>query len=86
MKNTEYKDINGVEISEGDTVKIACNPYHGEYVVKFGEYSMRPFTTHDRKHRHLGFYLDNGENIISFLHAMEQQKGYGASTHRVEKK
>lgn len=82
--NTNYKDKNGKEIMLGDKVNIHANPYHGLYEVKFGRYRLKPFSKHQIEVPHLGFYLTNGEDIVSFMEVLEQPTGYGSSTHSIE--
>ena len=84
MKSTKQKDKNGNIIKLGDRVNIHANPYHGEYEVKFGEYQLEPFMKHQIEVPHLGFYLTNGKNIISFMNVIRQPKGHFASTHSIE--
>lgn len=79
-----YFDDKGIEINVGSKVYIACNPYHGEYIVKFGEYKHRNFTKHDRQVVHCGFYLDNDTCQISLAYAMTKPTGYFDSTHSIE--
>lgn len=81
---TGYFDDKGIEINVGSKVKVACNPYHGEYVVKFGEYKLKNWTKHDMQVVHCGLYLDNGANIISLAYAMTKPNGYFDSTHLIE--
>lgn len=81
---TGYFDDKCIEINVGSKVKIACNPYHGEYVVKFGEYKLKNCTKHDRQVVHCGLYLENGYNIISLAYAMTKPNGYFDSTHSIE--
>ena len=81
---TGYLDDNQKPINVGCKVKIACNPYHGEYEVKFGEYKLRNWTKHDRQVIHCGLYLCNEENIISLAYAMTKPTGYFDSTHSIE--
>jgi len=82
--DTGYKDKNNIEIKLGDKVKISCNPYHGIYEVKFGEYTLKPFSKKQIEVPHLGFYLSNGKNVISFLHVLKQPTDSFASTHSIE--
>ena len=84
IMNTGYKDKNNIEIKLGDKVKISCNPYHGIYEVKFGEYTLKPFSKKQIEVPHLGFYLSNGKDIVSFLHVLKQPTDAFASTHSIE--
>lgn len=81
---TGYLDANGKEIILGDKVKISASPHYGEYIVKFGEYRLKPFMKHQIEVPHLGFYLTDGEDIVSIMHVLKQPTGYGSSTHRIE--
>lgn len=80
---TGYFDDKGFKINVGSKVYIACNPYHGEYIVKFGEYQHRNFTKHDRQVVHCGLYLDNGKDKISLANAMTKPTGCFNSIHMI---
>lgn len=81
---TGYFDDKGIEINVGSKVYIACNPYNGEYIIKFGEYKHRNFTKNDKQVVHCGLYLDNGTYQISLAYAMTKPTGYYDSTHLIE--
>ena len=84
MITTGYNDLNGKEILLGDKVKIIANPHFGEYEVKFGEYRLEPFKKHQIEVPHLGFYLTNGETIVSFMYVIKQPTGYASGIHTIE--
>jgi hypothetical protein len=78
--STGYKDIYGQEIHEGDTLQVNAGWVNGEWIVKLGEYRMKPCMKHQIELWHLGWYLERKDDedceVVTFLDVIKQPNAF----------